>query len=202
MASALPLMLALIACVSGAPTADLVTSLPGFNLTGLNFKVYSGYLTVPGPFKLSDYDSLSIHYQFHTSQRDATKDPLVTWHQGGPGASSVSLGLYTEMGYFQLDDKGTHVNPFAWNRVANMLYLESPAGSGTPFLAGKGSSECLKGGKMVACHWDDSSQAEAYAHTLTAFRAAFPEFASNDLYLTGESYFGQARAALPPSRAL
>ena len=47
MASALPLILALIACVSGAPSADLVTSLPGFNLTGLNFKVYSGYLTVP-----------------------------------------------------------------------------------------------------------------------------------------------------------
>lgn len=140
----------------------------------------------------------AVHYQFHTSQRDAANDPLVTWHQGGPGASSVSLGLYTEMGYFQLDDKGTHVNPFAWNRIANMLYLESPAGSGTPFLAGKGSSECLKGGKMVRCQWDDSSQAEAYAHTLAAFKAAFPEFSSNDLYLTGESYFGQART--PPSR--
>ena len=110
----------------------------------------------------------------------------MTWHQGGPGASSVSLGLYTEMGYFQLDDKGAHVNPYAWNKVANMLYLESPAGSGTPFLAGKGSSECLKGGMPVRCHWDDVSQAEAYAHTLVAFTKAFPEFAAHDLYLTGE----------------
>ena len=113
------------------------------------FDVYSGYLTVPGPFELTEYDSLSIHYQFHTSQRSPSKDPLVTWHQGGPGASSVSLGLYTEMGYFQLDDAGTHVNPYAWNKVANMLYLESPAGSGTAFLAGKGSSECLKKGRKV-----------------------------------------------------
>lgn len=37
----------------------------------------------------------------------------------------------------------------------------------------------------------DVSQAEAYAHTLMAFKKAFPAFAPNDVYLTGESYFGQ-----------
>ena len=42
-----------------------------------------------------------------------------------------------------------------------------------------------------ACSWDDVSQAEAYAHTLAAFFGAFPEYAGNDLYLTGESYAGQ-----------
>ena len=111
---------ALLTALTAAPSADKVLSLPGFNLSSAGFDVYSGYLHVPGPFKLTEYDSLSIHYQFHTSQRDPQKDPLVTWHQGGPGASSISLGLYTEMGYFQLDDAGTHVNPTAWNRVANM----------------------------------------------------------------------------------
>jgi len=182
------MLLTLHAAALGAPTADLVSTLPGFNATW-PFKVYSGYLSVPGPFELNDYDSLSIHYQFHTSQRDPTKDPLVTWHQGGPGGSSINVGLYTEMGYFSLDDKGGHANPYAWNKVANMLYLESPAGSGGDFAAG--SSECLKGGKTVRCHWDDVSQGEAYAHTLAAFHKAFPEFSHSDLYLTGESYFGQ-----------
>lgn len=85
-----------------------------------------------------------------------------------------------------------------------MLYLESPAGSGSSH----GYSECIKAGSAVACHWDDVSQAEAYSHTLQAFKVAFPEFAANSLYLTGESYFGQygrlARWALlaqsaPPS---
>jgi carboxypeptidase C (cathepsin A) len=95
--------------------------------------------------------------------------------------------LYTEMGYFQVSDQGETVNPYAWNKVANMLYLESPAGSGQS----SGFSACVQGGKDVACKWDDKSQAEAYAHTLGAFKKAFPEFASNELYLTGESYFGQ-----------
>lgn len=68
-----------------------------------------------------------------------------------------------------------------------MLYLESPAGSGQS----AGYSSCHKGGKQVPCHWDDVSQAEAYAHSLAAFYKAFPEYSKNELYLTGESYFGQ-----------
>jgi len=179
------MMLLASSFTAAAVPADLVTQLPGFD--AWPFKLYSGYLTVPGPFLRTSYDSLSIHYQFHTAQTDPASAPLVTWHQGGPGGSAIAVGLYTEMGYFQIDDQGTHTNEYAWNKVANMLYLENPAGSG-----GKhGYSTCLKGGKPVGCSWDDVSQAEAYAHALAAFYRAFPEFHSNPLYLTGESYFGQ-----------
>ena len=63
-------MIALITSAAlSAPAADKVTSLPGFNFTDIGFDVYSGYLTVPGPFELTEYDSLSIHYQFHTCSR-------------------------------------------------------------------------------------------------------------------------------------
>eukprot|EP00041_Stephanoeca_diplocostata_P019528 m.422526 g.422526 ORF g.422526 m.422526 type:complete len:489 (-) comp21329_c0_seq1:490-1956(-) len=168
-----------------APTADLVDQIPDFPKA--SFKVYSGYLDVPGPFKQNDYDSLKIHYQFHESMNSPSSDPVVTWHQGGPGGSSI-YGQYGEMGYFQVDDNGTAINPFSWNRVANMLYLESPAGSSDPI----GFSSCTKDGRVAAvCSWNDTSQAEAYAHTLQAFYKAFPEFASNDLYISGESYAGQ-----------
>ena len=172
---------------TAAPASDLITNLPGFGNSTWPFKAYSGYLTVPGPFQLTDYDSLEIHYQLHMSQNNPSSDPLVTWHQGGPGGSSIDVGLYTEMGYFQIDDQGFHTNDYAWNKVANMLYLESPAGSGQS----SGFSACIKGGKDVACHWDDVSQGEAYAHALAAFRNAFPELSASPLYLTGESYFGQ-----------
>ena len=87
------------------------------------------------------------------------------------------------MGYFQVDANGTYVNEYAWNKVANMLYLESPAGSGGQ----SGFSTCIQGGKTVDCAWNDTSQAEAYAHTLATFFSEFPEYAANDLYLTGES---------------
>jgi len=173
---------ALVAGAVAAPEADLVDQLPGFNKT--SFKVYSGLLDVPGP--INGYDSLRIHYQFHTSLGNPSADPVVVWHQGGPGGSSI-VGAYLEMGYFQVSSDGTYVNPFSWNRVANMLYMESPAGSGQNY----GYSQCIKGGKAVRCSWDDVNQGEAYAHTLSAFMKAFPEFANNDLYLSGESYFGQ-----------
>ena len=91
----LTLLLAVGGCAA-APAADLVDQLPGFEKAPFN--VYSGYLTVPGPFELSPYDELKIHYQFHESQGKPSDDPVVTWHQGGPGGSSIDVGLYTEMG--------------------------------------------------------------------------------------------------------
>lgn len=181
-------LLFMASAAMAAPAADKVDQLPGFDKTP--FDVYSGYLDVKGP--VAGYDALKIHYQLHLSQRSPSKDPIVTWHQGGPGGSAM-FGLYTEMGYFQLSDQGQFANDNAWNKVANMLYLESPAGSsvsiGGPNI---GFSSCYKGGeKLKTCSWNDTSQAEAYAKTLVAFFEKFPEYKSNDLYLTGESYAGQ-----------
>eukprot|EP01059_Diplonema_ambulator_P034127 TRINITY_DN7488_c1_g1_i1.p1 TRINITY_DN7488_c1_g1~~TRINITY_DN7488_c1_g1_i1.p1 ORF type:complete len:487 (+),score=156.64 TRINITY_DN7488_c1_g1_i1:38-1498(+) len=172
------------ATVRGAVPADLVDQVPGFDKT--SFKVYSGYLTVKGPFAQNPYDELHIHYQLDTSQR-SERDAVVTWHQGGPGGSSM-YGGYTEMGYFQLSSNGSYPNPHAWNKRANMLYLESPAGSSDPI----GFSYCVKDGKVEShCHWNDTSQAEAYARTLEVFFQEYPEYKNNELYLAGESYAGQ-----------
>ena len=178
--------------------------LPGF--AKAPFKVYSGYLTVPGP--VAGYEKLDIHYQFHEAQTNPSRAPVATWHQGGPGGSSM-YGAYAEMGYFQVNGSATYVNEYAWNKVANMLYLESPAGSGQ----NSGFSICYQGGQPTGCSWNDTSQGEAYAKTLREFYNQFPEYKvctqrgsshthththahtfhpqSNDLYLTGESYSGQ-----------
>eukprot|EP01061_Rhynchopus_euleeides_P016692 TRINITY_DN27_c0_g2_i1.p2 TRINITY_DN27_c0_g2~~TRINITY_DN27_c0_g2_i1.p2 ORF type:complete len:487 (+),score=222.00 TRINITY_DN27_c0_g2_i1:53-1462(+) len=173
----------LVACAMAAPAADLVEQLPGFEKAP--FKVYSGYLTVQGP--IAGYDKLDIHYEFHEAQTNAAKAPVATWHQGGPGGSSL-YGAFTEMGYFQTNGSATYVNDFAWNKVANMLYLESPAGSGE----NAGFSICYEGSQPArTCRWNDTNQGEAYAKTLEEFFRVFPEYANNDLYLTGESYAGQ-----------
>jgi hypothetical protein len=149
---------------------------------------------VPGPFEQTNYSSLKIHYQFHASQNDPKSDPVASWHQGGPGSDSIAVGLYTEMGYFQVDSNGTYVNEHAWNNVASMLYLESPAGSG----GSSGFSECIVADKPVDCYWNDTSQAEAYAHSLTAFFDAFPEYKSNEFYLTVRSAGAATRTRSHP----
>jgi len=203
--------------IEAAPSQDKVTSLPGFEPFPENFDVYSGFLNVTFPKPVGDYDAVVIHYQFHTSRGDPSTDPVVAWvrsyllflsfshththkqtkHTGGPGGSSVYF-QYAEGGYFQvsLDHDGkvqTSLNDKSWNKVANMLFMESPAGSFlTPVDLKSGFSYCLKNGvRQDTCHWNDVTQAEAYAFTLEAFFEKFPEFKKNDLYFAGESYGGQ-----------
>lgn len=188
----LVILVAAVATIAAAPAHDLVTdSLPGFPPAPYPFKLYSGFLNVSGP--VAGYDSLVIHYQFHESMSAPATNPVVAWHTGGPGGSSL-YGQWAETGYFQVAKEGTYVNAAsAWNNIANTLFLESPAGAFlTPDALHSGFSYCLKGGeRQQRCSWNDVTQAEAYEATLKAWFAAFPEHAGKDLYLAGESYAGQ-----------
>ena len=178
--------------IHAAPSSDLVTkNLPGFPMH--TFPVYSGFLNVSDVNRVSGYDRLIIHYQFDVSSSSTSKaDPVAVWHTGGPGGSSI-YGLYGEMGFFQVNNEGTETNRFSFNRAANMLYLESPAGSFlSPMSAGSGFSYCERNGQREpVCNWNDTTQAAAYTLTLEEFYRSFPEFAANPLYLIGESYAGQ-----------
>ena len=153
------------------------------------------HLSSPTLLAETGYDNLMIHYQFDTSMQTPSTDPLSVWHTGGPGGSSM-YGLYGELGYFQVSSSGLLANDdYSFNKVSNMLYLESPAGSFlTPTDAGmsSGFSYCLVGGeRQETCSWNDTTQAAAYTATLTEFYNQFPEYAPNDLYFIGESYAGQ-----------
>ena len=120
------LLSALAGLAAGGPSADLVTNLPGLNFQ-VNFKHYSGFLNASAG---SHY-----HYWFVESQHNPTTDPLLLWLNGGPGCSSM-LGLLTENGPFHLNAAGTtvHENVFAWNKQANIIYMESPGGVGFSYL--------------------------------------------------------------------
>ena len=88
--------------------------------------MYSGYLDIP------ESQGRSLHFIFVSSQRDLETDPVVLWANGGPGCSSL-LGFSFETGPFVFlndGDKNLSFNPYSWNKVANMLYLEFPAGVG------------------------------------------------------------------------
>jgi carboxypeptidase C (cathepsin A) len=73
------------------------------------------------------------------------------------------------------------VNPFSWNRQANMLYIEAPAGVGYSYC-----DETIS-----ACNThNDQLTADENLTAVLAFFEKFPEFGRNDLYISGESYAG------------
>lgn len=110
-----------LGCWAQYPPDD-VTHLPGMTFKP-NYQQWSGHLQArPGKY---------LHYWFVTSQRDPIKDPLVLWLNGGPGCSSLD-GFLSENGPLHVNDNGDtlYENKFSWNKIANVLYLESPAGVG------------------------------------------------------------------------
>ncbi|XP_068598463.1 lysosomal protective protein [Brachionichthys hirsutus] len=153
-----------------APSADEVTHLPGLQKQP-SFRHYSGYLSVA--------DGKHLHYWFVESENDTAADPVVLWLNGGPGCSSLD-GFLTEHGPFLIQDDGVTLqyNPYSWNKIANMLYLESPVGVGFSYS---------DDGDFVT---NDTEVSMNNYLALKEFSRLFPEFNNNKLFLTGESYAG------------
>ena len=112
--------LGLVNHVMAVPDQDLVNNLPGITL---DKPLYSGFLKVT--------DTKSLHYMFiESKQGTRANDPVLIWFNGGPGCSSL-LGFFQENGPMIVTDDGQiSENNWGWNREANVLYIESPAGVG------------------------------------------------------------------------
>lgn len=153
---------------------DEVKQLPGLDHKP-GFRHFSGYLEADDRKPTNRF----WHYWFVESQSgDAANDPLVLWLNGGPGCSSL-LGLLTELGPFRVNPNDTvGPNPYAWNKNANVLFVESPAGVGFSYAVD---------GDIVA---DDDTTAAQNHLALRSFLRKFPQYKNNPLYLTGESYGG------------
>eukprot|EP01114_Cavostelium_apophysatum_P010762 TRINITY_DN2487_c0_g1_i1.p1 TRINITY_DN2487_c0_g1~~TRINITY_DN2487_c0_g1_i1.p1 ORF type:complete len:455 (-),score=74.19 TRINITY_DN2487_c0_g1_i1:20-1384(-) len=163
-------IIAILLCIVNA-NADQITNLPG--LPAINFTQYSGYIEV-------DPNGRSLFYWFVESQRDPVNDKVVLWLNGGPGCSSLG-GFLEENGPFRVNPDGEtlSLDPYSWNAVANVIYLESPAGVG--FSYSPDSSDYTVGDKRTAN--------DAYIF-LQKFFKEFPQFSDQPFYVTGESYGG------------
>ncbi|KAI3815189.1 hypothetical protein L1987_14849 [Smallanthus sonchifolius] len=151
--------------------------LPGQPLSkGSMFKQYAGYINVDG------FNGRSLFYYFVEALNEPSSKPLVLWLNGGPGCSSLGVGAMLEIGPFGVnpDGKTLYSRRFSWNKVANILFLESPAGVGFSY-SNTSSDYDLSGDKRTA---EDS-----YAFLVNWF-GRFPHYKNNDFYIIGESYAG------------
>lgn len=169
----LALLIASVACAMPSASAsappvhpDKVTDLPGLSFTP-TFNHYSGYIPLPD-------SPTMMHYWFVESQGDPATDPVVLWLNGGPGCSSM-MGMLTENGPFSIQSDGATIdlNPYAWNRYASFIYLESPSGVGFSY----GTTNNYTSG--------DVTTARDNYNFLQAFFKEYSEFAKQRFYIAG-----------------
>nr|GMD00095.1 serine carboxypeptidase II-3-like [Ipomoea batatas] len=162
-----------IGAQDGLKDADKISGLPG-QPEGVKFEQFSGYVTV------DPQAGRALFYYFAESETPSDK-PLVLWLNGGPGCSSFGNGGMMENGPFRVnsDSKTLWLNQYAWNNVANVIFLESPAGVG--FSYSNRTSDYVTGDKKTA--------ADNYIFLLN-WLERFPEYKTRDFFITGESYAG------------
>lgn len=150
-----------------------VDSLPGVDniKEKITFNQFSGYLTVQ--------NTKQMHYWFVESINKPSEDPIAFWTNGGPGCSGL-LGFLTEQGPFRPNaDLTLSFNPYSWNTISNMVFIESPCGVG--FSYSDNSDDY---------HTDDKQTAQDNYLLIQAFLDRFPQYRTNKLYITSESYGG------------
>ncbi|XP_059647898.1 serine carboxypeptidase-like 18 isoform X1 [Cornus florida] len=172
--------LVIILVLSGtAISKSIIKTLPGY--TGdLPFNLETGYVSV------GELDDVQLFYYFIESEGSPKEDPLMLWLTGGPGCSGFS-GLVYEIGplnFNTLDFDGNFptfiLNPYSWTKVASIIFLDAPVGTGFSYANNTESSSIM----------DDKISA---AQTYQFFRKWLndhSEFTSNDFYVGGDSYSG------------
>lgn len=135
--------------------------------------IFSGYLNTGN-------SNHKLFYIFTPSQSEIPdKDPLVLWLHGGPGCSSLEAFLM-EAGPVVTEKFGNNfkLNKYAWNKDANIIFLESPAGVGYSI------------NKDEPYHFDDLTVANENLNAFINFFEDFPQYKENIVYLAGASYSG------------
>jgi carboxypeptidase C (cathepsin A) len=92
---------------------------------------FAGYLRAAAVKSLK-----SLYYVYTPSQGNPSKDPLMVVISPFPGCSSLHNWLYSsgEFTFVRNQDSFKH-NANNWNKQANVLYIEGPAGTGFSFGA-------------------------------------------------------------------
>nr|XP_023913545.1 serine carboxypeptidase 24-like [Quercus suber] len=163
-----------IAALPKQQELDRISALPG--QPPITFSQFSGYVSV------NEQYGRALFYWLTEATSFPEKKPLVLWLNGGPGCSSVAYGASEEIGPFRINSTGSslYLNEYSWNREANLLFLESPAGVGFSYT------------NTSSDHYDsgDKRTAEDALVFLIRWMSRFPQYKQREFYIAGESYAG------------
>ncbi|XP_042751458.1 serine carboxypeptidase 1 isoform X2 [Lactuca sativa] len=158
-----------------APQNAIVSQVPGFNGI-LPSKHYAGYVT------LNENHGKKLYYYYVLSERDPSKDPVVLWLNGGPGCSSFD-GFVFGQGPFDFEKTESmpklHINPYAWNKVSCVIFLDSPVGVGMSYSRNR--SDYITS--------DVITTLDSHKFLLEWFKL-YPEYLSNPFFIAGEAFAG------------
>ncbi|XP_057549348.1 serine carboxypeptidase-like 45 isoform X2 [Amaranthus tricolor] len=152
--------------------ADKISSFPG--QPPVSFQQFGGYITV------DETQKRNLFYYFVEAETNPSSKPLVLWLNGGPGCSSIGAGAFAEHGPFKPSGSVLIKNDYSWNKEANVIYLESPAGVGFSYSANKSFYDGV----------NDDMTARDNLVFLQKWLEKYPEYKNRNLFLTGESYGG------------
>lgn len=119
---------------SDGPIIEQTTNTTKFKVNGKNipfvdFNVGESYA---GLLPISDEEDVSeLYFWFYPSNNPSATDEILIWLNGGPGCSSLE-GILQENGPF-IWQYGTYrpvQNPYTWNNLTNVVWVEQPAGTG------------------------------------------------------------------------
>ncbi|PQQ04018.1 serine carboxypeptidase-like 7 isoform X4 [Prunus yedoensis var. nudiflora] len=160
-------------------TQTIVKNLPGFP-GDLPFKLETGYVGV------GNKDELQLFYYFTESERSPENDPLLLWITGGPRCSAFS-GLVYEIGPISFsftsitkDPVELVLNPYSWTKLANIIFLDAPAGTGFSYST-----------TTDGYNTSDTIHAKRASEFLQKWLSTHRKFLANPLYISGDSYSGK-----------
>jgi carboxypeptidase C (cathepsin A) len=153
---------------------DEIHNLPG--APKVSWRTFSGYIDVSAPGETAG--SRKMFYWFVESQNSPKTDPVMLWTNGGPGCTGLG-GFLSEQGPFRATKNGEslELNDFSWTKVANMVFIEQPVGVGF-------STTDIK-----IEYGDDQAAADNHRFVVGFFKR-YPQYASQDFYISSESYGG------------
>ncbi len=123
-------------------------------------------------------------YMLYAPKNPQADSPLLIWLSGGPGCASTMAMIY-ENGPIQITKDGVvQENPWSWNDKAHLLFIDQPVGTGFGHF------------NLDSIPQTEEGVRSYFLQFMINFYKTHPEFASKNLYISGESYGGHYLPAI------